>query len=134
MAMTPCENFAKKRLPKKVMLDKSFAGIRAGMMLYVGTPQIVAAYMERIPSGETASIVKMRNELARRNKCDAMCPVSTAIFVRIVAEHAIAEMESGKEASEVVPFWRLVEPGSKIAKRLPMNSGKIAALREMEKP
>jgi len=55
MKMTAFENFEKKRLPKKVMLDKNFAGVKAGQMLYVGTPQIVADYISKILSGETAS-------------------------------------------------------------------------------
>ena len=133
MAMTPCENFAKKRLPKKVMLDSSFAGVKAGMMLYVGTPQIVAAYIEAIPAGQTATIARMRNELARRNKCDAMCPVSTAIFVRIAAEHAIAELDQGKLASEVIPFWRIVEPGSKLAGKLARDEQFIAMMLASER-
>lgn len=92
MKMTACQKFKKQRSPKKVMLDKNFAGVKAGRMLFVGTPQIVADYISKIPWRETSTIVKMRNQLARRNKCDAMCPVSTAIFIRIAAEYSVEEM------------------------------------------
>ena len=132
MKMKACENYEKKRSPKKVMLDKNFAGVKAGQMLFVGTPQIVGDYISKIKIGETATVVKLRNELARRNKCDAMCPASTAIFVRIVAEYAIEEMANGKSPSEVIPFWRVVEPDSKLAKKLEIDPQWIADQRVLE--
>ena len=130
--MKPCENFNKKRSPKKVMLEKNFAGVKAGQMLFVGTPHIVADYVSAIPPGETSNVIKMRNQLASRNKCDAMCPASTAIFLRIVAEFAIDEMEQGKAPAEVIPFWRIIEPGDKITKKLSIDPQWIADRRAME--
>ncbi len=132
MKLTACDNFRKKRAPKRVMLDKNFAGVKAGQMLYVGTPQIVADYIAAIPEGETADIIKLRNQLARRNKCDAMCPVSTAIFLRIVADFAIAEMDAGKTPSEVIPFWRVIQPSDKVATKLAIDPQWIADQRALE--
>ena len=132
MAMQPCENFRKQRLAKKVVLEKDFAGVKAGQTLFIGTPQLIANYIEAIPSGETVSIVKLRNQLARRNQCDAMCPVSTAIFLRIVAEYAIDEMDNGKTPGDVVPFWRAIGPDDKVAKKLSVGSEWIAHQRSLE--
>ena len=132
MKMTACQNFRKMRSPKRVMLDKAFAGVKAGQMLFIGTPQIVADYISKIPLGEISSVMKMRNQLARRHKCDAMCPASTAIFLRIVAEYAIEELENDKKASEVIPFWRIIAPEDKIAKKLSIDPNWIADQRSME--
>jgi hypothetical protein len=99
-----------KKLPKRVKLDKDFAGIKAGSMLFVGTPQIIDAYVRKVPVGETRTIERMRRELARKNDCDATCPVSTAIFLRISAEAAIEQMNAGKSSGDVSPFWRVIEP------------------------
>jgi hypothetical protein len=121
-----------KKLPKRVRIDKDFAGIKAGSMLYVGTPQIVDAYVRKIPHGETRAIERMRRELARKNECDAMCPVSTAIFLRISAEAAIEKVNAGAKLGEVAPFWRIVEPGSTLAKKLPVEGEWIAAQRAAE--
>jgi hypothetical protein len=85
-----------KKLPKRVKLDKDFAGIKAGSMLFVGTPQIIDTYVRKIPASETRTIERMRRELARKNSCDATCPVSTAIFLRISAEASIEQMNAGK--------------------------------------
>jgi hypothetical protein len=121
-----------KKLPKRVMLDKDFAGIKAGSMLYVGTPQIVDDYVRKIPHGQTRAIERMRRELARKNECDAMCPVSTAIFLRISAQASIEKINAGEALKDVSPFWRIVEPGSTLAKKLPVESEWIAAQRAAE--
>jgi hypothetical protein len=121
-----------KKLPKRVKLDKDFAGIKAGSMLFVGTPQIIDAYVRKVPVGETRTIERMRRELARKNDCDATCPVSTAIFLRISAEAAIEQMNAGKAAGEVSPFWRVIEPQSTIAGKLPIDVRWIKHQRDME--
>ena len=132
MPSKACSNYLKKRHPKKVVLDKDFAGVKAGQSLFIGTPQIVARYLERIPFGETVSMAKLRNQIARRHRCDAMCPVSTAIFLRIVADWAVEELDAGVPPDKVVPFWRAIGPDDKIAKRIAIDSQRLAALRAAE--
>lgn len=110
--------FASKRYPKRVTLDADFAGIPAGSTLFVGTPQILQTYIHKIPIGETRTIQRLRRDIARANHCAAMCPVSTAIFLRILAEAAWDDLHAGKGAHEITPFWRVIEPGSVIARKL----------------
>lgn len=132
MTSKACNNYRKTRHPKKVVLEKNFAGVKAGQTLFIGTPQIVASYIERIPYGQTESIPKLRNRIARNRRCDAMCPVSTAIFLRIVADWAVEELDAGAAVEDVVPFWRVIAPDDKIAKRLAIDSARLAALRAAE--
>ncbi len=110
--------FDKAKPPKTVMLHTDFAGIKAGTMMYIGSPGVFANYIARIPPGETRTIERMRNELARRNGAGATCPVTTAIYLKVVAEIALDDLESGKPRDAVVSFWRVIEQGSKIALRL----------------
>ena len=56
--------------PKRVRLDKDFAGIKAGTLLFVGTPPIIDSYIRKVPAGETRTIERMRRELARAHQCD----------------------------------------------------------------
>ena len=132
MPKTANQRMAAKAHPKKVVLEKDFAGVRAGQLLFVGTPQIIAEYINKIPHGETRTIPQMRGEMARRRKCDATCPVSTSIFIRIAAEAAIEEMENGEPPDQVTPFWRLLKGTDKIAKRLPIDPEWIDLQRAME--
>ena len=85
---------------------------------FIASPGLIANYIERIPRGETRSIARLRNELARRNRAQATCPVTTAIYLRVVAEVALTDLGAGKPIDRVIPFWRVVEPGSKIAAKL----------------
>ncbi len=120
------------RAPKRVLLETDFAGIKAGNMLFVGTPAILEEYVRSVPRGEVRTIERLRREIARRHRCDAMCPVSTAIFLRMVAEAAWEQIESGADLADVTPFWRVVEPGSTLAKKLRADSRWIALQREAE--
>lgn len=132
MAKTAGERLAENKEPKKVVLEKNFAGVSKGSLLFVGTPQIVADYMRRIPYGQTRTIDRMRRELARRRKCDATCPVSTAIFIRIAAQAAIDEMDGGTPVTDVIPFWRLIAPEDKVANKLTIEREWIETQRNIE--
>ncbi|MEM7290826.1 MAG: hypothetical protein AAF412_10750 [Pseudomonadota bacterium] len=131
--LTACEKIQKKKAPKKVELEYDFAGIKAGSMMFVGTPLIVDDYIRRIPRGSTRTIAALRNELARRNKCDATCPVSTAIFVRMVGEAALEELSEGKPAGEVSPFWRVLQGKDKITGKLNVDPEWVDQQREIER-
>ncbi len=119
-------------MPKTVRLEFDFAGIPSGSLMFVATPDILAAYIRQIPYGETRTIIAMRREIARRRRCDAMCPVSTAIFLRQIAEAALRELAEGQTLAGVTPFWRLISSGDKIAKRLPVDPAWIDTQRALE--
>jgi hypothetical protein len=123
---------SKKKEPKRVVLETRFAGIEAGSILYVATPDIVADYVRKIPPGTTRSIPQMRRDLAKKNKADATCPVSTAIFLRSVAEISLKQLAEGAFSAEVTPFWRIVDPGSPIAKRMALDPDWILAQRALD--
>jgi hypothetical protein len=124
----------KAKPPHTVVLDKAFAGVPAGAKLLISCPLEVEAYLRRqVPPGETRAIQQMRRELAQLHGADAACPVSTAIFLRTVAEAAWDQIEAGTPASLVAPFWRVVDPQSPLAKKLRAGSGWIAEQRAAER-
>ena len=133
MAKTAKEKLNAKKEPKRVVMEKAFAGIKAGETMFVATPMMVDAYIREIPSGETQTIPEMRGELARRNRCDGTCPMSTSIFVRMSAEAAIEDMEAGSSVNDITPFWRVVGPEDKIAKKLSVDADWIGHQRETER-
>jgi hypothetical protein len=94
----------KKKEPKRVVLEKRFAGIPAGAILFVATPDIVAEYVRAIPAGQTRTIEQMRRDLAKRNKADATCPVSTAIFLQSVAEISLKHLREGAKRNPVLAY------------------------------
>ncbi len=126
------KRFDQAKPPKLVRLETDFAGIKAGNLLYIASPGVIANYIARIPSGQTRSIARLRNELARRNGATATCPVTTAIFLRVVAEVALQDLSEGQARERVVPFWRVIEPGSKIAARLSCDPQMLEDFRALE--
>jgi len=105
--------------PHTVILDKDFAGVPAGARLLISCPVEVEQYLrDHVPPGETREVQQVRRELAQLHGADATCPVSTAIFLRIVSETAWDQLESGVPVTDVAPFWRVVDPKSPLAKKL----------------
>lgn len=121
------------RPPHTVTLDKDFAGVPAGSRLLISCPLELEHYLRtQVPPGETKALQQMRRELATLHGADATCPVSTSIFLRTVAEAAWDDIEAGTPATEVAPFWRVVEPGSPLAKKLRAGSAWIEQQRAAE--
>jgi hypothetical protein len=126
------QKVAAPREPKRVTLEADFAGLPTGTLMFVATPRIVEEHLRRIPLGESRTIQAFRDGLAKAHGCDAACPVSTAVFVRMVAEAAWEDIAAGCPADEVTPFWRVIAPGSAIGKRLAADADWIAARRAAE--
>lgn len=126
------KRFNSAKDPHVVTLHTNFAGVKAGQTMLISSPGEIAAYVSRIPQGETATIARLRTDLARRAKADAMCPVTTSIFLKVVAEVGLADIASGKSMSDVAPFWRVIEPSSKLAAKLSCGSDGIEHLRGLD--
>lgn len=127
------KRFGNARPPHVATLPSDFAGVKAGSTLLISSPAEIATYLSAIPSGETRTVARLRSDLARKAGADAMCPVTTAIFLRIVAEVSIGDMQAGKSMEEVVPFWRVVTPDSKIAAKLSCGPDGVAWYAERER-
>ncbi|MED6341163.1 MAG: hypothetical protein VYC16_02455 [Pseudomonadota bacterium] len=132
MAKTAIERLNKARSPKVVILEKDFAGIRAGSSMFVATPKIVDEFINKMPYGRFITMPELRADLAIEYDCDATCPVSTAIFLRVVAEAALEHLEQGAKTADITPFWRVVAPGDKVSARLPIDQKWLEARRQEE--
>jgi hypothetical protein len=131
MAKKPTDwrkRFGAAKPPHVVMLHADFAGVKAGNTMLISSPGDIAAYLARIPRGETRTMDRLRNELARKAGAQAMCPVTTAIYLRVVAEVALRDLSDGKPLDKVVPFWRVVTPDSKVAAKLSCGPDHVAHL------
>jgi hypothetical protein len=116
-----------------VVLEKPFAGVVAGANLLIPSPAIIAEYMQSVPAGEKQDIRQLRAGLAQAFSADAACPVTTAIFARVVAEATLEDLAQGKSVSELVPFWRVIDEKSPIAAKLSCGVEFIRIQRAMER-
>ena len=100
--------------------------------MFIPTPRIIDDYIKHIPFGKSTELSTMRNDLATDYQADKTCPVTTGIFLRIVSEASYEELKSGKGIEEVTPFWRIVNPKSKLANKLECGDEFINKQRENE--
>ena len=74
----------------------------------------------------------MRDDLAKDYQADKTCPVTTGIFLRIVSEASYEEYSNGIDLNVITPFWRMVNPNSKLAGKLACGIDFIARRQEQE--
>jgi hypothetical protein len=114
-------------------LDKAFADIEAGEKMLIATPRIVDEYIRQIPKGTETTLTQMRKDLAAEYRADKTCPVTSGIFLRIVAEAAYEEYEKGKPIKSITPFWRIISEKSPAAKKLTFGTEFLMQQRKKEK-
>lgn len=120
-----------KKEPKIKRIDIDFADIPAGSNMFIATPKLIDAYIQQIGIGKRIDIKTLRKDLAIEHNADYTCPVTTGIFLRIVAEANYEKLKNGKRVGEITPFWRVIEPKSALAKKL--TFGQEFLLQQIEK-
>ncbi|MFY8109118.1 MAG: hypothetical protein ACOVO9_09000 [Bacteroidia bacterium] len=121
-----------KKEAKVKHIDFKFADIPAESEMFIATPQIIDNYIKQIPEGKKVSLLTMRKDLAIENNADYTCPVTTGIFLRIVAEANYEKYAQTNSLKEITPFWRVIEPNSALVKKLTFGKDFITELRKAE--
>ncbi len=111
------EKFDARKDVEIVILEKPMSGMPAGSKLLISTPAEIDAWVRAVPVGETRSVAQLKEELAKKHGADGTCALTTGIFLRVVAERALEQLAAGE--SDIAPFWRVVEPQSPLANKLP---------------
>lgn len=118
--------------PSVEVLQKPAAGMQAGQRMLIATPAIINEYLQAIPAGQAVSVATLRRDLAATHDADVTCPLTTGIFLRIVSERAVEQINAGASPSDVAPFWRVVEPTSPLARKLSVGGAWIQQRRQAE--
>jgi hypothetical protein len=119
--------------PKIKRIDFNFADIPANSNMFIATPQIIDNYIKQIPKGKKVAVQTMRKDLAIENRADYTCPVTTGIFLRIVAEANFEKYQLTNSIKNITPFWRVVEPNSTLSEKLTFGKDFIIKQRQAEK-
>ena len=118
--------------PKIKRIEIDFADIPSGSMMFIATPKLIDEYIQEIGVGKRINIKTLRKDLAIAHNADYTCPVTTGIFLRIVAEANYEKLQNGKLVGEITPFWRVIEPNSALAKKLTFGQDFLLQLIEKE--
>lgn len=106
--------------------------VPAGSKLLISSPAEIDAFVRELPPGKFVNTKHIRDALATRHEADATCPLTTGIFLRIVTECALEQLEAGMPTQEVTPFWRAIDPKSPLARKVSCGTEKIRTLRAAE--
>ena len=87
-----------------------------GKML-VPVPLDVDALVRRVEKGNLITDKQIRERLARNFHADLTCPLTTGIFIRIVAEVAEEDLINGRK--EIAPYWRVIKPDGSLMEKFP---------------
>ena len=117
-------------------LEKPFGGYPVGAQMYISTPREIDNFIRGLNAGEIVSVAQMRTELATKANTEFTCALTTGIFLRVVAERAFEQYQEGAESkpeNTITPFWRVVDPSSKLAEKLSFDKQFITEMRNCEK-
>ncbi len=112
------EKFHINKEPIVKPLEKTWGKNSEGSLMLIATPQIIENYVKKIELGKTLDISHLREILAKDYKADFTCPLTTGIFLRIMAEANYEKLQNGTPLNEIAPFWRIISPKSPLAKKL----------------
>lgn len=100
--------------------------------MLIATPKVFEDYLMKIKEGKSKTLKEMRQDLAKKFSADHTCPLTTGIFLRIVAEANFERLHNGVPIEKIAPFWRVIEPNSSLAKKLSFGQEFIILMRKKE--
>ncbi len=104
-----------KGLPKVENGPAGWAKTFGGRKVLIATPLLVDELVKKVPEGKLVTIRQIRESLSKKFKADSTCPLTTGIFLRIVAETSEEDRKNGRQSP--TPYWRVIrENGSLIDK------------------
>ena len=125
--------FNREETHKVKILEKRFADMLEGSSMLIATPKIIDQFIRKIPKGKTRTLKQMRQSLARKFSADNTCPVTSGIFLRIVAEASFEKYITGEVSLEkITPFWRIIDEKSPLAEKLTFGKEFIQKMRIRE--
>ncbi|MCE2517496.1 MAG: hypothetical protein J4F41_06615 [Alphaproteobacteria bacterium] len=132
MADSWTQKFNRDYAPVTKRLDKNFSGIKAGEMMLISTPRDIVSYVRAIPEGEARSIPQMRDDLADAAGADKTCPLTASIYLRFAIEAELEGLDGAEDSPHMLPFWRVLDAQSPLAKKLSCGTSFITRKRQAE--
>lgn len=100
-----------------------------GKML-IPTPALINRLIRKIPGGNLTTVNLIREKLARDFDADYTCPITTGIFIWIVANAAEEEKRHGDH--NVSPYWRVIKNNGQLNPKFPGGEAQHAKLLRAE--
>jgi hypothetical protein len=109
---TPAEPQIVKQLPARVAHWGP-----PGASMVISTPLEIESFVRQIPKGKLATLENLRHVAAKRHKTTITCPVTTGIFLGMVAKAAAEQEMFG--IKKVAPWWRVIRSDGTLNEKYP---------------
>ena len=114
------------------ILDKAKCGLVAGQKMLIPTLTDIEATLLKLTPGRVTSGPAFRALVAAPLNADGCCTFATNKLLKNITEIACARLASGDSHVDVLPFWRVIDSNSTIAKRLQLDAEWLRTLLSME--
>lgn len=104
--------------PEVKILKKGFADLLPGSMMLIPTPRLIGSYLQHTAPGHLIEVKQLRADLAAEQGAESTCPLTTGIFLRILAEYTHEQKQNGVQERDLTPIWRIIRPGMPTWKKL----------------
>ena len=102
----------------KIVEIPSFWSKRLGTgVMLIPKPLDVDALIRKTKKGKLVTVSEIRSRLARDNKVEVACPLTTGIFIRIAAETAEEDRKNGRK--QITPYWRVIRDDGSLNEKFP---------------
>lgn len=98
--------------------------------MIIATPMIIDGIVRKIPKGKLATVVQIMDKLCEDFGTDTACPMTTGIFLGIVAKAAEEDRAAGRK--KIAPYWRVLKSNGELNPKFPGGMETHAAKLEAE--
>ncbi len=106
-----------KDLPKVVEITGKMSTRWGTGSVCIPAPIEVDGIMKEIPKGKLITVNKIREIVARKHGATIGCPITTGIFIGIVARAAEEAAAEGK--ANITPYWRTLKSKGELNEKYP---------------
>ncbi len=117
------EKLEKEQEAKIVEITPKIAGrfgVRVGQKVVIPRPKDVEMLVRLVRRGELVTLAMLRRRLAQDYRVDIACPLTTGIFLWMVANAAFEDITMQRTTQETVtPYWRVVNNDGSLYPKFP---------------
>jgi alkylated DNA nucleotide flippase Atl1 len=85
--------------------------------MVIPEPLKLDALVRTVKKGRLVTVPQLMEKVARDAGADHACPMTTGIFLRIVAETAEEDLREGRK--RITPYWRVLKKGGLLNPKYP---------------
>ena len=106
-----------KGLPKVVEINDRMSKRWGVGTVCIPAPIEVDEIMKKVPRGKLITVNQIRETVARKHGATIGCPLTTGIFLNIVAKAAEEAAAEGEQ--NITPYWRTLKSGGQLNENYP---------------